>query len=446
MDAKFALIDVAQALARRANIPSAESIVFVRQFFDTIQEALLRDRYVKVRNLGTFKLISVEPRESINIADGSRIRISGHTKVTFVPDAILRDAVNKPFAEFETVILSDKLNLDDLENVGMDPMGAEEASSVEKPVLEENSPAEGDSIVEKENESTISEVTSLLEEPLTTVEVPASEEEAPQIVEAPASEEETPQIVEAPASEEETPQIVEAPASEEETPQIVEAPASEEEAPQIVEVPASEEEVPQIVEAPASEEDIPAVEETPNLDSKDVYRPESLAPYNNAYASNEPHDRFWCRTLCLVIISMLFFVAGYLVGYLRPIALPFMKTTTSAPPPSNPEEADDDELMGSSNLTEEDSVSFGLKSSSTSHVPQSPDAAASYPQLEGGDYWIVGVKATEVMKPGTTLLNFSLKHYGSKDFVDYICTMNDIQNPNVVSLNKELKIPELQKK
>ena len=445
MDAKFTLVDVAQALARRANIPSQESIVFVRQFFDTIQEALLRDRYVKVRNLGTFKLISVEPRESINIADGSRIRISGHTKVTFVPDAILRDAVNKPFAEFETVILSDKLNLEDLESVGVDSLIVEETSSAENPTLEEIVPAEDIPVDETDNEPADMEVTPLLEEPLTTAEAPAAEEDTPQVAEAPAAEEDTPQVAEAPAIEEDTPQLVEAPAIEEEAPQLVEAPAAEEDTPQVAEAPAIEEDIPQVVEVPPSEDENPVDEKTSNFDT-DAYRPESLAPYNNEYDTRDRHDRFWCRTLCLVIMSVLFFVVGYLVGYMRPIALPFMNTTTSTPKSSNLEETDDDELTGTSNLTEEDSISFGLKYSASTHAQKSPDAAASYPQLEGGEYWIVGVKATEVMKPGCTLLNFSLKHYGSKDFVDYICTMNDIQNPNVVSLNKELQIPELQKK
>jgi len=75
-----------------------------------------------------------------------------------------------------------------------------------------------------------------------------------------------------------------------------------------------------------------------------------------------------------------------------------------------------------------------------------PPEVLAYPQVEGGEYYIVGIKGTEVMKAGKTLLNISIKYYQSKDYVEYICVMNGIKNPDIVPLDKELKIPELKHK
>ena len=85
------------------------------------------------------------------------------------------------------------------------------------------------------------------------------------------------------------------------------------------------------------------------------------------------------------------------------------------------------------------------KSESKSSVPVK-SSRTNYPQLQGGAYEIVGVEAVEAMTAGKTLLNLSIKYYGSKDFVDYICVMNGITNPDIVPLDKELKIPELKHK
>lgn len=80
---------------------------FTAECFKLIAEALPRDKYVKVKGLGTFKLIMVEPRESVDVNTGERILISGHPKVTFTPDTVLRDIINEPFACFETTIIND---------------------------------------------------------------------------------------------------------------------------------------------------------------------------------------------------------------------------------------------------------------------------------------------------------------------------------------------------
>ena len=89
-------------------------IVLWKEFFQLIEEALEKDKYVKVqKGLGAFKLIDVESRESVNVNTGERFEIQGHTKVSFTPEPALKDLINKPFSHFETVVLNDNTVLED---------------------------------------------------------------------------------------------------------------------------------------------------------------------------------------------------------------------------------------------------------------------------------------------------------------------------------------------
>ena len=72
-----------------------------------------KDKYVKIRGLGTFKLIDVGSRESVNVNTGERFEIQGHTKVSFTPEPALKDIINRPFSHFETVVLNDATVLED---------------------------------------------------------------------------------------------------------------------------------------------------------------------------------------------------------------------------------------------------------------------------------------------------------------------------------------------
>lgn len=69
--------------------------------FELIEEALVTEKYVKVKGLGTFKLTEVESRESVNVNTGERIEIQGHTKISFTPDSSMKDLINKPFAHLK---------------------------------------------------------------------------------------------------------------------------------------------------------------------------------------------------------------------------------------------------------------------------------------------------------------------------------------------------------
>ena len=104
---KLTIQDIAKVLSDRKGLSKNDASNFVNEMFDIIQQALERERVVKVKGFGTFKIIDVDPRESVNVNTGERVLIEGHNKITFTPDQLLKEIVNKPFSQFETVVLNE---------------------------------------------------------------------------------------------------------------------------------------------------------------------------------------------------------------------------------------------------------------------------------------------------------------------------------------------------
>ena len=117
------LKDIAKILVQKHELKQRDADLFVSAFVETILEGLRNDRQVKIKGFGTFKVTAVRDRESVNVNTGERVVISGHDKISFTPDVVMRDIVNKPFAQFETVVLADDVNFDDMplgENLNSD--------------------------------------------------------------------------------------------------------------------------------------------------------------------------------------------------------------------------------------------------------------------------------------------------------------------------------------
>lgn len=131
--------DIARVIVARHGVSNAEAETFIQSFVDVIQEGLLADRLVKIKGFGTFKVQSMKERSSVNISTGERVVIGEHDKVTFTPENIMRDIINKPFAQFETVIVSDNSPLlNDEIDIELEPSdvsaNAETMQSVSAPV------------------------------------------------------------------------------------------------------------------------------------------------------------------------------------------------------------------------------------------------------------------------------------------------------------------------
>lgn len=117
MDRKILIQELSEGLAGRKDMPLKDAELFVRSVFEIVEEYLQTDKLVKIKGFGTFKLVRVDSRESVDVNTGERIVINGYTKVTFTPDTTLRDEINKPFAQFETVILYDNTDLSEMEKI-----------------------------------------------------------------------------------------------------------------------------------------------------------------------------------------------------------------------------------------------------------------------------------------------------------------------------------------
>ena len=109
---KVSIQDIAKFISDKHGLSRQEAEAFVTAVFDVISEGLDAEKSVKVKGLGTFKVIDVRERESVNVNTGERVVIGGHGKITFTPDTIMRDLVNKPFAQFETVVLNEGVDLE----------------------------------------------------------------------------------------------------------------------------------------------------------------------------------------------------------------------------------------------------------------------------------------------------------------------------------------------
>ena len=162
---KLTIQDIAKVLVEKSGLTQKEANKFATEMFSIIQQRLEEDELVKIKGFGTFKIINVEARESVSVRTGERVMIDSHAKVTFTPDTVMKELVNKPFSQFETVVLNDGVEFDD--------------------VAEDN----------EEDVAPVEDVISPVEE-LPVVEM-AQVEEEPQVVETPQIEEE-PQVEETP--------------------------------------------------------------------------------------------------------------------------------------------------------------------------------------------------------------------------------------------------------
>jgi len=186
---KLTIQEVARILTEKNGLEPREASRFAAEMFSVILQKLQEGDTVKVKGLGTFKIINVEARESVSVRTGERVVIDSHAKVTFTPDTIMRELVNKPFSQFETVVLNDGVEFDDIkddvtEDVAEEPLVEEpvaepivvEPVAIEEPVAKE--PAIEEPVVEEQR---------VLEEPVSVEEQVPVEEEP--VLEEPAVEE-----------------------------------------------------------------------------------------------------------------------------------------------------------------------------------------------------------------------------------------------------------------
>ena len=432
MNRRVNIAELADGIAKRATIPVSYAEKFAQSFFGVIGEALVREKLVKVKGLGTFKLVDVEARESVDVNTGERILLSAHSKVSFTPDAGLRDAINRPFADFETVLLNDGTPTELMEketaaevettSAEAEASPAEVAAAAVAAVAAQQlaSPAEVEaSTVETEPEPVVAEKEEVEAKPEEAEATPAEDMPAETEVEsAPAEDVPAETEVEAAPVEQEP---VEA------EPETIDASEPMEAEPAEVAEPTTE----------AVADEAAAEVEAPNDQT-----PETLAEINNNESENEietSKTNSMNNIIKNILAALVCMFIGYAICYyFRPFELPTLSPATQT---EKSEVTTDDEQAKDAAATEQTEATAEPQAAAPA-----PQVKNDYPQIEGGEYVIVGVLANDTMKAGKMLTKMAIQYYGDKDLYTYICKMNNIENPDIVPLNMPLVIPKLEKK
>ena len=192
--AKSAIQLITSALAKQHNLSADDAAAFVDAFFDIISSELKNGNQVKIKGLGTFKVQAVKPRESVNVNTGERVLIEGHDKISFTPDTVMKELVNKPFSQFETVVINDGVDTEELERIPAEDSSDEVKSdlddattkntSEEKLLVEEERTEVEDTKEDTDNSSSVKEDAVIEEEdnlneknlPVDVIEEPSTEE------------------------------------------------------------------------------------------------------------------------------------------------------------------------------------------------------------------------------------------------------------------------------
>ena len=190
---KYTIQQLAEILVKKNGLNEKEAQDFVVAIFEIVKEGLEQDKLVKIKGFGTFKIIDIDPRASINVNTGERVLIEGHQKITFTPDAVMKEMVNRPFSQFETVILNDGVDLSEIDRTyNFEP---DNNTGVEESETEQDTQETQDNTQDtQDTQAEVStEKTTIVEEPEPTI-VETTEEPEPTIVET--TEEPEPTIVE----------------------------------------------------------------------------------------------------------------------------------------------------------------------------------------------------------------------------------------------------------
>ena len=199
MNERLTIQDLIDLLAAKHSMTKKDAEAFVKEFFLLIEQALENEKTVKIKGLGTFKLVDVDSRESVNVNTGERFQIKGHTKVSFTPDTTLRDTINKPFAHFETVVLNEGTVLED---TPMEESDEEEASVADSEAEMVDSEVTEDKNTDEDTQEEIQPEEPAIEEPATEAVAAVKGEETDTNETVPTETEPEPAVIEQPMTEE----------------------------------------------------------------------------------------------------------------------------------------------------------------------------------------------------------------------------------------------------
>ena len=465
--AKTALQLIADTVAKKHKITVKDAEKFVSAMFDVMNEGLKTDKLVKVKGLGTFKVQAVKPRESVNVNTGERVLIEGHDKVSFTPDATMKELVNKPFAQFETVVLNDGVDFTDidskyeneatLENADETTVSTNNAAIPETKVVSLNEEETTDSTNETANgaqETTIEQYTSTVKDSVETVSEPEKDHEIVVAKQEVAIETEAEPIKNTSETTEEEP----IPLVETQPENIAEEPTVTPEMPVATEQKledANQTQPENIAEEPIATPETPVATEQ-KLESANQTQPENIVkepiatpetPVTTEQKQEETAEKpkkinwlMWSAIGFFVIAIMYFF--GYKFG--KDAALRDNAVAVSAQPKSKP--------TAKAKQTKQHSSAKVAQTTTKQIQPtpkqvQSPiDDTEKFKQLSNdkriryGAYDIIGIEKVVVLKKGQTMQSYSRKALGP-DMVAYFQVLN---NATTMAAGDTMKVPKVE--
>ena len=423
---KIYINELATALMRKHGLTRHDAQQFVSALVEIIQQGVADDRMVKVKGLGTFKIVDVGARESVNVNTGERVTIDSHSKLSFVPDNTMKELVNRPFSQFETVILNDGVTFED-ENENVEPLTSDTEDIAEETEPQE-SEIEQEPIIESETE-------------------PAIEPKPEPVVE----------------SEPEPEPELEPESKLEPTPLLTPIQETEE-----TEVPQEEEIIPEppVVEVPLEEElevdvllDEDAVEDEPTKEE-----PTEEEPTEEETIETPHKTRWWLWLLLAILACVLCFAGGFFLGKNSTTPAtpqPAKAPTATATPASAATEATAEPITEAATQEEADeSVNEQEpQQPATEQEPQQPAAEpaqlseeeewAKYEAMDArvrtGAYNIMGLDRVVVVRQGENTKRIARRTLG-EGMECYIEVYNGINASTPLQPGMEIKIPKVKMK
>lgn len=469
MNERLTIQDLTDLLAAKHSMTKKDAEAFVKEFFLLIEQALENEKTVKIKGLGTFKLIDVDSRESVNVNTGERFQIKGHTKVSFSPDANLRDTINKPFAHFETVVLNENTILEDTPIEDTEEEEAGEEASAQTVLNEMGDNSETTAIEENEGTDNLSEEEPIQEEQIASrplveesIEELAITEESAIVQELTeqTSPKEPEEIITETNIEEKVEQLEDEEVLEEEVTIDEQQPASiEEEKEKITAEKIIEQELLKANLQPVTPIVPPAEKETIKpVQPKQISQPVSKKTAPVKEKSPVPY-------LIAVIVVVLLLCGGVILFIYYPdlFSSSSDKNALDMPPvttqPVQPE-AQLSDTIAHKDTTKIITPDVSKVATTTQPVAKKEEAIpvkaepqtvtqqpATSAYLDSASYKITGTKTKYTIKEGETLTRVSLRFYGTKAMWPYIVKHNPkvIKNPNNVPYGTTIEIPELTK-
>nr|WP_314816755.1 HU family DNA-binding protein [Hoylesella nanceiensis] len=446
------LIDM---LTSKMGLEVAEAEAFITAMFKVVNEGLKEDKLVKIKGLGTFKLTKVSARESVDVNTGERIVIEGREKISFTPDNYMRDLVNSPFSQFETVVLSDgvdfsaideKYALNELEDdsslllsneESLEPI-AEEPKSILSSIEEAKEALA--QLNEKEEEGTV-------EEPVLSAEL---ETENLLVVEQEESNEETKNQMSVPISLQLSPQQLSALNAKESVSDDDEKVEESEVVPTVIENESSQiEEVPQLVV------------ETEKIEEKEGPEPIEEEPEEEE-DTEESSSRSYVKPLLFAFLLIACLAIGAGVGYYffqkqaKEMAVTQSPQTTnkvvvSAKKANNPIAVVDSSQKKQAaamvdSITKKNTQAVVVKAEQPEVKDEKPVFDSKQynkdPRVRTGAYIIIGVEKEIEVKAGQTLYSLSRRYLGP----DMECYVEAINGKKEFKAGEKMKIPTLKLK